>query len=154
MPCTGGGGKIAMNASGIAAYFWLSCIAMAPPERSFERRSSNGFSVAKTIPAFELLVKPLIESPGKATACSTPGCFSVISPMRRITSSVRSSVAPSGSCAKPIRYCLSCVGTKPCGIARSSPKVTAAQYRVDADRDRLAREHAAEPSGVGVRRRA
>ena len=38
-----------------------------------------------------------------ATACSSPGCFSMISPMRRITSSVRSSVAPSGSCAKPIR---------------------------------------------------
>ena len=41
-------------------------------------------------------MKPLIDRPGKAMALSTPGCWSVISLIRRITSSVRSSVAPSG----------------------------------------------------------
>ena len=43
-----------------------------------------------------------------------------------MTSSVRSSVAPSGSCANPIRYCLSCVGTKPPGTALKSPAVASA----------------------------
>ena len=81
------------------------------------------------MPEFELLVKPLIDSPGNDTAFSTPGCFSMISPMRRITSSVRSSVAPSGSCAKPIRYCLSWVGTKPPGTALKSPAVVATRAR-------------------------
>jgi hypothetical protein len=73
------------------------------------------------------LVKPLIDRPGKPTAFSTPGCFIMISPMRRITSSVRSSVAPSGSCAKPIRYCLSCCGTKPPGTALKSTPVTSSK---------------------------
>ena len=81
------------------------------------------------MPEFELLVKPLIDSPGNDTAFSTPGCFSMTSPMRRITSSVRSSVAPSGSCAKPIRYCLSWVGTKPSGTALKSPAVVATRAR-------------------------
>ena len=76
------------------------------------------------MPEFELLVKPLIDRPGKAMASSTFGFFFMISPMRWITSSVRSSVAPSGSCAKPIRYCLSCAGTKPLGTALNRPKVT------------------------------
>ena len=88
---------------------------MAPPLSCGLLRSSKGLSATNTMPAFELLVKPLIDRPGKPTAFSTPGCFSTISPMRRITSSVRSSVAPSGSWAKPTRYCLSCGGTKPSG---------------------------------------
>ena len=102
---------------------------MAPPLWSARLRSSKGLSVANTMPEFELLVKPLIDRPGNATACSTPGCFSAMSPMRRITSSVRSSVAPSGSCAKPIRYCLSCAGTKPLGTALNRPKVTPTSAR-------------------------
>ena len=76
------------------------------------------------MPALELLVKPLMDRPGKATALSTPGCLRTMSLMRRITSSVRSSVAPSGSWAKPTRYCLSCAGTKPDGTALNRPKVT------------------------------
>ena len=101
-------------------------IAIAPPESDGSRRSSKGFNVTNTMPALALLVKPLIDSPGKATACSTPGCFIAMSPMRRITSSVRSSVAPSGNCAKPIRYCLSWLGTKPWGTALKRPTVVAA----------------------------
>ena len=77
------------------------------------------------MPALELLVKPLIDRPGKATAFSTPGCASAMSPMRRITSSVRSSEAPDGSCAKLIRYCLSCAGTKPPGTRYDRPTVAA-----------------------------
>ncbi len=41
--------------------------------RSAVRRSENGVSRANTIPALALLVNPLIERPGKATAASTPG---------------------------------------------------------------------------------
>ena len=64
-----------MKASWIAANFWLSCPAIAPPLSSGVLRSSKGLSVANTMPALELLVKPLIDRPGKATAFSTPGCF-------------------------------------------------------------------------------
>ena len=113
-----------MNASGIAANCRFSCPAMAPPERAGCLRSSNDLSPAKTMPELELLVKPLIERPGKPIALCTPGCFSMMSLMRRITSSVRSSVAPSGSWAKPIRYCLSWVGTKPSGTRSNSSAVT------------------------------
>ena len=81
------------------------------------------------MPALELLVKPLIDRPGNATALSTPGCFSAMSLMRRITSSVRSSVAPSGSCAKPTRYCLSWLGTKPPGTALNMTTVTPTSTR-------------------------
>ena len=81
------------------------------------------------MPELELLVKPLMDRPGKATACSTPGVFSVMSVMRRMTSSVRSSVAPSGSWAKPIRYCLSWPGTKPPGTALNRPAVAATSPR-------------------------
>ena len=114
-----------MKASWMPANCRLSAPAMAPPESSGFFLSSNDFRAANTIPELELLVKPLIERPGKPTACSTPGCYIMISPMRRITSSVRSRVAPSGSWAKPIRYCLSCCGTKPSGTALKSTPVTA-----------------------------
>jgi hypothetical protein len=42
-----------------------------------------------------------------------------------MTASVRSSDAPAGSCAMPIRYCLSGAGTKPCG-ARANIQAVAA----------------------------
>ena len=64
------------------------------------RARSNGFSVTKTMPAEALLMKPLIDRPGNATALSTPGSFSAMSDILRMTASVRSSVAPSGNCAK------------------------------------------------------
>ena len=114
-PITGGGGNTAMKASRMAAYCWFSAPAIAPADSEASPRSEKGLSVANTMPALELLVKPLIDRPGKATALSTPGCCMAISPMRRITSSVRSSEAPGGSCAKLMRYCLSCAGTKPPG---------------------------------------
>lgn len=112
-----------MNASLMAPYCWFSWPAMAPPDRLGVLRWSNGLSVTNTMPALGLLVKPLIDRPGKATALSTPGCFRAMSDMRRITSSVRSSEAPSGSCAKLTRYCLSCIGTKPPGTRLNSSAV-------------------------------
>ncbi|MCY1530664.1 hypothetical protein D9M68_658600 [compost metagenome] len=68
------------------------------------------------MPLFGLLVKPLIDRPGKATVFSTPGCLAAMADMRLMTSSVRSRVAASGSWAKATRYCLSCCGTKPVGV--------------------------------------
>ena len=148
---TGGGGNIAMKASSIAPNFWLSCIAIAPPLSSGLSRSSNGFSVTNTMPAFELLVKPAIDRPGKATALSTPGCSRAMSLMRRITSSVRSSVAPSGSWAKPTRYCLSWAGTKPSGTALKTPTVTPSSDEIEPHHQRLAREHPPDAAAVGPR---
>ncbi len=96
----------------------LRSAARAKPESSLVRRSSKGLSVTNTIPEFGLAVKPLMLKPGKATLDWTPGWSSAICDMRRITASVRSRDAPSGSCAKATRYCLSCVGTKPVGTCR------------------------------------
>ena len=67
------------------------------------------------MPALGATLKPLMLSPGNATAASTPGCFRPMSDIRRITASVRSKDEPSGNCAKATRYCLSCVGTNPVG---------------------------------------
>jgi hypothetical protein len=58
-----------------------------------------------------------------------PGTFSAISLMRRITASVRSSEAPAGSWAMPIRYCLSGDGTKPAGTRTNIKAVAASSTR-------------------------
>ena len=118
-----------MKASWMAPNDWFNWPATAPPLGSARVRSAKGLSVANTMPELELLVKPLIDRPGNATASSTFGFFFMMSPMRRITSSVRSSVAPSGSCAKPIRYCLSWPGTKPLGTSLNRPKVAPTSTR-------------------------
>ncbi|MNR17096.1 hypothetical protein D3C85_1337380 [compost metagenome] len=76
------------------------------------------------MPALGLLVKPLIDRPGKATALSTPGCLSAMSDMRLITSSVRSRLAASGSWANATRYCLSWAGTKPVGVLEKPKNVS------------------------------
>ena len=72
-PITGGGGNTAMKASWIVPNFWFSEFAIAIPDSSSSLRSLNSSSVKKTIPALGVLTNPLIESPGKATAASTPG---------------------------------------------------------------------------------
>ncbi len=128
-PITGGGGNITTKASCNPAYFWFSRIAMAPAERSGVVRWSKGLSPAKTMPELELLVKPLIDRPGNEIACSTPGSSRAIWLIVRITSSERSSVAPSGSWAKPIRYCLSCIGTKPPGTTWNNPQAAPTRAR-------------------------
>ena len=83
-------------------------------------RLSNGARPKKTMPSFGAAEKPAIDRPGKATESTMPGTFSAMSLMRRITASVRSSEAPAGSCAMPIRYCLSGAGTKPAGMRVNS----------------------------------
>jgi hypothetical protein len=53
-----------------------------------------------------------------------PGTLSAISLMSRMTFSVRASDEPAGSCAMPIRYCLSGAGTKPLGMRVNSRPVS------------------------------
>ena len=60
--------------------------------------SSKESKAAKITPALLALVKVAPEKPAKATASLTPGVFWMISDACRITSSVRDSEAPSGSC--------------------------------------------------------
>ena len=114
-----------MNASCSAPYWLLSAAAIAAADSVLSLRWLKGLSVTNTMPALELLVRPLMDRPGNATALSTPGCFSAMSPMVRMTASVRSSEAPLGSWAKLIRYCLSCAGTKPPGTIHETPSVNA-----------------------------
>ncbi len=97
---------------------------MALADRLASLRWSRSLSATKTMPLLGLLVKPLIDSPGKAMAFSTPGCFKAMSDMRLITSSVRSRLAASGSWAKATRYCLSCEGTKPVGVLAKPNQVS------------------------------
>ncbi len=64
-PWTGGGGKIAIIAFWMAAYFCCSFCAIAMPERSDEVRWSNGFNVTNTMPADGLLMKAVDRKPGE-----------------------------------------------------------------------------------------
>ena len=48
---------------------------IAPADRLGSLRSSNGRKPMNAMPAFGLLVKPLIDRPGNATALSKPGSF-------------------------------------------------------------------------------
>ena len=77
------------------------------------------------IPELDALTKLLMDRPGNATELKTPGCLSAIDDIFRITASVRSNVAPSGSCANATRYSLSCVGTKPGGKSANHAPVRA-----------------------------
>jgi len=92
-----------MYASWIDASLRFSDAAISHAERpdvftclpSFEKSASP----ANAMPVFALFTKPLIESPGNDTAWATPGSASMIASICRITASVRSSDAASGSCA-------------------------------------------------------
>ena len=100
-------------------------------------RSSNGFSVDEH-DAGVRAVGEAVDRQARETRprFSTPGCFSAMSPMRRITSSVRSSVAPSGSCAKPTRYCLSCARHEAARHRLEQADRGADQHEVDAPSSR------------------
>jgi len=64
-------------------------------------RPAFGSSVANTTPLFEATPKPAVtDMPENAITDSTPSSCEMMPDMRRITSSVRSSDAASGSCAK------------------------------------------------------
>ena len=77
------------------------------------------------MPSLGAAEKPAIERPGNATESTMPGTFSAMSLICRMTASVRSSEAPAGSWAMPIRYCLSGAGTKPEGIRVNRKAVSA-----------------------------
>ncbi len=98
-PGRGGGGKTAIWASGIAANFLLSVSAIAVTERSFERRLSKLSRGMNTAPGVRAVDQALTDRPGKATAWVTPGVASAMALILRITASVRSMVAASGSWA-------------------------------------------------------
>ena len=101
-------------------------------------RSSKGLSPMKMMPAFGLFANPFTDRPGNATACSTPSCASAMSDILRITASVRSSDAASGSCAIATRYRLSWLGTNPLGTREkpSTPSTTSPAYTASATTER------------------
>ena len=90
------------------------------------------------MPSLGAAENPAIDRPGNATESTIPGTCSAISLICRITASVRSSDAPAGNWAMPIRYCLSGAGTNPEGMRVNRNAVSAEQHRVDDHRDRLA----------------
>ena len=65
-----------------------------------ETKPSSGM---KTAPELGLLTRPFTDRPGKPTAWVIPGVLSAMSLILRITASVRSMVAASGSWAMPTR---------------------------------------------------
>ena len=148
MPSTGGGGKTATKAPWMLLNLAFRAPASAKPERSFRFRSSNGLSGKNTMPPFDAFTNPLMERPVNATASCTPSCSMPMRDISRITASVRSSVAASGSWAKAMRYCLSCVGTKPVGTVRNMTTVTTEQHGVDGERHRRARNGALHAAAV------
>ncbi len=83
----------------------------------------------KAMPEFALVVKPLIDKPGKAMEATTPGVSLAIWPMRSMTLVVRSMEAPSGNCPKAMRYCLSCCGMKPLGTCLKTTPVSQTRPR-------------------------
>ena len=104
MPATGGGATTTMKASLMAAYLANNAPWTAAAESlGLPARFSNGSRITKIAPAFGALVKVAAEKPTRVKACATPGVSSAMSMARRITSSVRSSEAPGGSCAITIR---------------------------------------------------
>ena len=148
---TGGGGNMAMKASSIAPNFWLSCIASAPPLSSGLSRSSNGFSVTNTMPALELLVKPAIERPGKATALSTPGLLQgdVAHAPDHVLGAVEGRAVGELGEADEVLLVLGrheAVGDRP-----EHADGDAEQDEVEAHHQRLAREHAPHAPAVGPR---
>ena len=96
---------------------------MANLLRSGVVRSSNGARPKNTMPSLGAAEKPAMDRPGKATESMMPGTLSAIALISRITASVRSMEEPAGSCAMPIRYCLSGAGTKPDGMRANSSAV-------------------------------
>ncbi len=104
MPCTGGGATTKINASWIAERRLNNSPVIAPADWCGSlARSSNGESTAKMAPALGASVNVAPEKPTTFTALETPGTFSAISTARRLTSSVRASEAPGGSCTTMIR---------------------------------------------------
>ena len=103
----------------------LTAPRMAPLLIDGSVRLSKSARPKKTMPSLGAAEKPAIDKPGKATESTMPGTLSAIELICRMTASVRSSEAPAGSCAMPIRYCLSGAGTKPAGMRANMNAVAA-----------------------------
>ena len=136
-PCTGGGGKTAMKASWIARELRVERAGdRVGRQLGSLRAPRTASSVTNTMPALGALMKPLIDRPGNATAFSTPGCFSAMSrhlaDHRRRCGRARRA---SGSCAKPTRYCLSCVGHEAGRHAAEAEHGQRQQPAIDDQRD-------------------
>ena len=101
MPLTGGGITTPTKASSIANSFICKRCAMAPADSALPLRLACGSSVAKMTPLLEAMPKPAVtDKPENEMMDSTPFSADMMSVMRRITASVRSMDAESGSCAK------------------------------------------------------
>ena len=152
-PLTGGGGNMAMKASWMPAYFLFRSAAIALPLSDGSLRSSNGFSVENTMPAFEELVKPEIDRPGNATELSTPGWVRAMSLILRMTSSVRSSVAPSGSRAEADQILLVLARHEAAWHLLEQDGGDADQHDIEADHDAtLPEDHLGHAAAVVIRR--
>ncbi len=119
-PWTGGGGNMAMKASWIAPNSWFNCMAMAPPESSGGRTLLERLQRHEDDAGMDELVKPFIDRPGKAMAVFDARVLE--GDLAHAPDDVFRAIErrASGSCAKPMRYCLSCAGTKPPGTARKT----------------------------------
>lgn len=74
-------------------------------------------------PALDLLQRAVDGAEDREPAPVRAGAL--VEAFSRITASVRSSEAPAGSCAMPIRYCLSGAGTKLLGVRMNMKAVSA-----------------------------
>ena len=70
---------------------------MAGARRPAASRSSKGANTAKMAATFAALVRVAPEKPTKVTACAIPGVSRAMREASRVTASVRSRLAPSGS---------------------------------------------------------
>ena len=98
IPGTAGGGTASTNASSMPCRRWIISAMMREAVCPFGRRSSNGLNGVKMTAALAALVNVAPLKPGIATTLPTPGTSFTSRSAFFTTASVRSSVAPSGSC--------------------------------------------------------
>ena len=99
----GGGGNTATKAWSMLPSFWRMAMAIALALCPSGTRSLNGLSGTKMVAALEVGLKLMMERPGKATVCATPGTSRISFSACRVTAVVRSSEAAGGSWITPIK---------------------------------------------------
>ena len=104
------------------------------------------------MPEFELLVKPLIDSPGNATAFSTPGLAQrdLAHPADHFLGAIERGAVGQLREADQVLLVLLRHETARHGL-ENSPTVAADQDEVDPHHQRLARQHAGDAAAVGAR---
>ena len=115
---------------------------MALAVRFLPLRLSKSSSVKNTSVALELGTKPFTDMPVNSTAPETPGILRPISPIWRVTSSERSTVAAGGSWRDRDHILFVLVGTKPAGHGVEAKVSENDQARINHERD------ATTPHGV------